>query len=262
MKRLTLTLALLLVGCVQSTGGQLVSFVLEGRGDPAVATGQPLRFTSGRGFDVTLTRAKVTVGAVYFNRQNPQSYTLEQSCVQTGVYTGEVRGGLTLDALDPTPQPFPVEGHGTDAQTLAAELWLTGGDILATDDQTPILDVEGVASQGGSTWPFSGVLTIGANRVVPPRNTALPGSNPLCQQRIVAPIAFETQLAQGSTVQVLVDPRAWFADVDFSSLAQVGARQYQFSNDGSSPRQADQALYNGLRAFVGPYRFTTPGTTP
>jgi hypothetical protein len=255
-------MVLVLSGCLQSTGGQLVSFALEGRGDPAVATGQPLHFTSGRGFDVTLVRAKVTVGAVYFNRQNPQSYTLEQSCVQTGVYSGEVRGGLTLDALDPTPQPFPVEGNGTDAQTLAAELWLTGGDILATDDQTPILDVAGVASQGGTTWPFTGLVTIGANRVVPPRNTALPGSSPLCQQRIVAPIAFSTQLAQGSTVQVLVDARAWFADVDFSSLEQVGPQQYQFSNDGSSSRQADQALYNGLRAFVGPYRFTTAGATP
>jgi hypothetical protein len=260
MKRLALLVVL--AGCVQSTGGQLVSFSLEGLGDPAVATGQPLHFTSGRGFDVTLARAKVTVGAVYFNRQNPQSYTLEQSCVQTGVYTGEVRGGLVIDALDPTPQPFPVEGNGTDAQTLAAELWLTGGDILASDDSTTILDVEGLASQGGTDWPFTGQLTIGANRVIPPRNTALPGSNPLCQQRIVAPVGFSTQLAQGGTVQLLVDPRAWFADVDFASLEQVAPQQYQFSNDGSSSRQADKALYNGLRAFVGPYRFTTKGVSP
>jgi hypothetical protein len=90
----------------------------------------------------------------------------------------------------------------------------------------------------------------------------LPGSNPLCQQRIVAPVGFSTQLAQGGTVQLLVDPRAWFADVDFASLEQVAPQQYQFSNDGSSSRQADKALYNGLRAFVGPYRFTTKGVSP
>jgi hypothetical protein len=254
MKR-AIVLALLSAGCVQSTGGQLVSFSLEGGGDPQVINGGPLSFTSGQGFDVTLTRAKLTVGAVYFNRQNPQSYTLEQSCVQSGVYSGEVRGGLTIDALDPTPRAFPIEGHGTDAQTLAAELWLTGGDLLAADDQTVMLDVAGNASRGGTQWPFTGQLTIGANRVIPPRNTALPGSNPLCAQRIVAPISFEHRLAPGDHVQLLVDPRAWFASVDFSALEQVAPGQYAFSNDGSSSRQPDKALFNGLRASFGPYRF-------
>ncbi len=253
-----LPLALLGLSCVQSTGGQLVSFSLEGRGDPQVVSGGPLTFTSGQGFDVTLTRAKLTVGAVYFNRQNPQSYTLEQSCVQTGVYSGEVRGGLVIDALDPTPRAFPIEGHGTDAQTLAAELWLTGGDLLASDDQTLILDVAGTASRDGAQWPFTGQLTIGANRVIPPRNTALPGSNPLCAQRLVAPISFEHRFGQGDLVQLVVDPRAWFASVDFSALEQVAPGQFAFSNEGSSSRQPDKALFNGLRASFGPYRFVVP----
>lgn len=246
------------VACVPSTGGNLVGFTLEAGGDPRVVNGGPLTFHSPRGFDVTLTRAQLKVGGVYFNQQNPQNYTLEASCVQPGIYTGEVRAGLTLNLLDPTPQPFPVQGNGTDRPTLAAELWLTGtGDVLAEEDRTVILDLAGTASRGMDHWPFDAALTIGSNRAIPPRNPALPGSNPLCQQRIVAPIPFEATLADQGTVRLWVDPRAYFASVDFSALTRVQDLPvlYRFSNDGESTVQPDRALYSGLRAAVGPYRF-------
>jgi hypothetical protein len=257
MTRSLACLALVLSACVQTTGGALVSFDAIAQGDPAVVDGGPLTFTSPAGFEVTLTRARLTVGALYLNQQNPQSYTLEQSCIQDGIYSGEVRGGLTVDALSPLPQPFPTRGNGTDAQTLAAELWLTGGDIDADTDRTVLLDVAGTATRGAETFPFEAQLTISGNRVTPPRNPALPGSNPLCRQRIVSPIPFEARLAEGSQVALRVDPRAWFDAVDFSTLTRTSDSPlaYRFIDDQSSSSQADKALFAALRSAVGPYRF-------
>ncbi len=252
-----LLLALLAAsGCIQSTGGNLVTFEAQAFGDPAVVNGGPLSFTSPRGYGVTLTRAQVTFGALYLNQQNPKNYTTEQACIQEGIYSGEVRGGLTVNALSPVPANFPVAGHGTDAPTRAAELWLTGGDLLADDDDTVLLDVAGVATRGAAQFPFEGRLTIGTNRVAPPRNPALPGSNPLCRQRIVSPIAFDAALTEGATVAVVIDPRAWFSSVDFAELTPVSDTPllYRFVDDQASPAQPDKALYSALRSASGPYR--------
>lgn len=245
-----------LSGCVQSTGGSLVSFHAQAAGDPAVVTGQALTFETPAGYQVTLTRAEVHVGAVYLNQENPQSYTLEESCVQEGIYSGEVRGGVTVDALSPTPVGFPVEGNGTDALTRAAELWLTGGDVFADSDPTVLLAVEGTARRGLDSWPFSGAVTIGQNRVIPPRNPALPGSNPLCRQRIVGPIPFEATLTAGSTLSLFIDPRAFFTSVDFAGLTESGTTPgtYVFVDDGDSAAQPDKALFNALKSAVGPWR--------
>jgi hypothetical protein len=256
-KTLLAAFALLLGGCLQTTGGRIVAFQAQASGDALVVTGGPLAFTTPRGFDVTLRRAELTVGAVYLNQQNPQNYSLEQSCIQEGIYSGEVRGGRTIDALSPTPQAFPVVGNGTDALTRAAELWLTGGDLLADSDPTVVLQVAGVAARGAQSYPFEGAITISGNRVLPPRNPALPGSNPLCRQRIVSPIPFEVRLAEGGTLWLQVDPRAWFASVDFAELVKVGDSPllYRFTDDASSSAQPDKALYSALRSAVGPYRF-------
>ena len=251
-----LFLLLFVSGCVQTTGGSLVSFHAQASGDPAVVNGGALTFDTPAGFAVTLTRARVHVGALYLNQQNPQSYSLEESCVQDGIYSGEVRGGLTVDALSPTAVDFPVEGNGTDALTRAAELWLTGGDVFADSDPTVLLEVEGTARRGADAWPFSGSVTIGQNRAIPPRNPALPGSNPLCRQRIVGPVPFEATLTEGSTLSLFVDPRAFFASVDFSALTESTARPgtFVFVDDNASDAQPDKALYNALRSAVGPWR--------
>ncbi|MEW6435337.1 MAG: hypothetical protein AB1730_27905 [Myxococcota bacterium] len=258
MKRaLPFLAALAALGCIQTTGGRIVAFEARASGDSSVVTGGPLAFTTPAGFDVTLTRAQLFVGALYFSQQNPQNYTLETSCVQPGVYTGEVRGAVRVDALSASPVPFPVAGNGTTAPTRAAELWLTGGDVEADVDKTVVLEVAGTATRGADSYPFEGRVTISQNRVVPPRNPALPGSNPLCQQRIIAPIPFDAELAEGATVSLYVDPRAWFASVDFSTLTKVSDAppSYRFEDSSTSSAQADKALFNGLRSAVGPYRF-------
>lgn len=258
MKRLALLV--LLSGCVDSTGNALVTFTATAGAAPDVgaAQGQPLRFTTPRGFDVTLTTARVFVGAMYFSTVEPMtaSGSLEAPCVAPGITTGEVRGGLEVDALDPTPQPFPVDGFGSDLPTRSASLWLTNGDVNASDERLVVLRVEGVATRGAETYPFTGSLRIGSNRVTPPRNPALPSSNPLCEQRIVTPIAFDTTLSQGATVRLFVDPRAFFASVNFATLEQVSTLPpaFRFRDDAATAEQADTALFNALRANAGPYR--------
>ena len=252
MKRLALFAVLMFTACIQTTGGNVVSFDAFARGSSESAA----PFTTPSGFEVTLARANLTVGALYLNQQNPQSYTLEQACIQEGIYSGEVRGGVVVNGLSDEAQPFPVKGNGTDALTRAAELWLTGGDILATDDKTVILDVAGTATRGADSFPFDARFTIGSNRQVPPRNSALPGSNPLCRQRIVSPVPFEATLHEGSAVTLIIDPRQWFAAVDFSGLQKVSDTPllYRFTDSQDSSAQPDKALFNALRSAQGPYR--------
>lgn len=250
-----LATALLLAGCSGTTGEHLVRFNLEAQGPGDAVAGQPYRFITPRGAEVTLTRARLFVGAVYFNQTNPAGWAQESSCTLPGVYTGEVRGSLTIDALDPTPQPFSVPGNGTSMPTQAAELWLTAQDITADDEKTVVLEVAGEAVTGMQRWPFEAGITIGVNRRVPPRNPALPGSNTLCQQRIVTPIAFETVFTEGGTVRLTVDPKAWFSSVDFASLKPSPAdpSRYRFVDAVEGAGQPDAALFNALRAAQGPY---------
>ncbi len=237
-------------GCIETTGGDLVTFHAQARGVPEAA--QP--FTTAAGYEVTLSRTRVHVGALYFNQQNPQSYTQEQACVQDGIYSGEVRGGLDVDALSATAQPFPVEGNGTDTLTRTGTVWLTGGDVLADDDPTVVLDVAGTATGDAGVFPFEGRFTIGANRKIPPRNPALPSSNPLCAQRIVGPIAMNDAFTNGGTVTLVVDARAFFTAVDFSTLTPDGGA-YVFIDSQDSSAQADLNLFSALRSAGAPYHF-------
>jgi hypothetical protein len=240
---------LIVTGCGQTTGGSLVAFRAEAVGTPAAAS-----FTSGRGYAVTLSRAELFVGAIYLNQSNPADWALETACTLPGIYSGEVRGGLNIDALSGAPQPFQAAGNGTDSPVRAGELWLSDGDVNAPDSHAIVLDVEGVASRAGMSWPFTGKFTIGANRKQPPRDAALPGSRPICKERIVSPIPAELTLAEGGTLVLVVDPRTWFASVEFSEL--TGA---QLIDDTAAAGQPDIALYNGLKAAKGPYRFEWRG---
>ena len=155
-----------------------------------------------------------------------------------------------VDALSATPQSFPVLGNGTDRPVKAAELWLTYGDINDESAGGPVLEVQGVATKDGQTWPFTGTFTIGANRKLAPRDPALPGSRPICKERIVSPIPTELTLGAGGTVVLQVDPRAWFASVEFSEL--LGGT---FVDSHQTAAQPDRALFDGMKAAKGPYLF-------
>lgn len=246
------TMAVLCAGCVETTGGDMVTFRALAAG-PADAT-SPLPFSTG-GFGVTLRRARLHVGAVYLNESAPISVSQETSCLLPGLYAAQVTASVEVDLLSPEPVAFPEFGRGNSRPAVSGEVWLTGGDINASDDNTVILDVAGTASRDGVDWPFDGVLTIGSNRAITVKDPALPGSNPICKQRIVSPIPTDVTLASGGTLTLRIDPRGMFSNVDFSQLEQARASPLLYRFADETDGQPNVNLYKGLRARLGVYRF-------
>jgi hypothetical protein len=252
MKR-TILLALLLASCGGTTGSRLVTFQARA-GGPADATGSTLSFSTAIGYQVTLTRAHLLVGAVYLNQSVPTSGAAATGCVQPGIYVAEAFGPVTLDLLSAGLQPFPAFGEGTETPARTAEVWLTSGDVNAPTDPTVILDVAGTATRSGSSFPFQGTVTISANRAIPPVNPALPGSNPICKQRIVTPILIDLTPTDGGSLTVRIDPRSMFQTVDFATLQPVspGSTTLLIPDTNAG---AGQSLFKGL-VSTAPYQFT------
>jgi hypothetical protein len=250
MRAWVLSVALLASGCVGSTGGDSFEFEASASG-PAASTGDAYSFVSGRGYAVTLSRARVHVGAVYLNRSRATSVASDTSCTLAGIYVAEVTSGLDVDALSPEPQPFPVLGQGIAEAAYTGEVWLTSGDVNASSDPRVVLDVAGTAERDGQSYPFEAALTIGANRLETPPNPALPGAKPICKQRIVSPIPVSTVPSRSGRLQLRIDPAGWFGNVDFSTLAADSDGVFRF--DDESATQASANLYAGLRASTGTY---------
>lgn len=250
MRWLARSLALCLValaGCGDTTGSALVTF--------AAVAGGPLEgvgpFTTGLGYDVTLDRARLHVGAVYLNQTVPTSGAQGTSCVLPGVYVAEVFGPVDVDLLSPEVVPFPTAGEGTQTEAKAAEVWLTGGDIDALDDPTVIFDVAGTATRAGASYPFTASVSIGKNRAVPVQNPALPGAYPICRKRIVSPIPVDLVPTDGGTLELRVDPRGAFNGVDFAALEPTGG-VYVVPDEAGG---VGGALFKGLYSNAGVYAF-------
>ena len=251
-----LALGVALAGCAGDTGGQTVRFPVAAAGPADATPGGPLVFTSGD-FTVTLTEARLHVGAVYLNQAAPASGAQATDCYLPGTYVGQETAGLDVDLLDPAPQPFPQPALGvTEPPALAEQIWLTSGDINAADDPTPILQVAGAAESPAGMFPFEGTVTIGANHL-PASGGAPGGGDSICRQRIVSPIQQPVTLRQQGGLLLRIDPRLLFVDVDFSQLSPDPATGvYTFSDDPRAPDYAPAAqnLYANLRS-VGPYQF-------
>lgn len=253
----SLTLALSLSACTGTTGGDLLTFDAFAAGPEGAVKGQPYSFTSSRGYDVTLTKAELHVGALYLNRSRASSVSSDTSCQLPGIYVAEVTQGLDFDLLDPDPTPFPEQGTSTTDHASTAEVWLFGGsDVNDPGDSTRILDLAGTAEKGGESYPFEAKITIGDNRVIPAPSDALPGANPLCKQRIVSPIPVDLTASEGQSLVLRVDPRAFFANVEISAVEKASDDPplYRFRDDGDDA--PSRALYSGLRAAIGPYSVT------
>jgi hypothetical protein len=232
--RYALAIALSAAGCSGTTGSNLVTFTARAGGPADATAGGPLEFDSGSIYHVSLTQASFHFGAIYLNRSVPVSGAAEAPCVLPGVYVGQAFGpcnengvcGVDLDLLSPELTTFSVTGEGTADEAKVAEVWLTSGDINAATDLTPVLIAAGTASRSGQLWPFRATVTIGANRQIPVQNPSMPGSNPICKERIVTPICLDPMvkcqdgftLGNGGTLDLRVDPRPMFDNVDFAAL--------------------------------------------
>jgi hypothetical protein len=249
-------LALLCAACGGSTGSDLVVFQAQAAGPEGAAA--PFAFDTGAGFHVSLARARLHIGAIYLNTTVPSSGGAATSCVSSsGFYVAQTFGPITVDLLSPSPQPFPGTGEGTETAARTAEVWLTGGDVNAPVDPTAILDVAGTATRGTDTWPFTGIITISSNRAVPVANPTLPGSNPICKQRIVTPILINLTPTNGGVLTIRIDPRGIFQAVDFTSLGASGAIAPLTIPDTQAG--AGQALFKGLLSNAGVYQFNWEG---
>jgi hypothetical protein len=250
-----------LTGCVGTTGGDLVTFNAAAAGPADAMKGQDytLPKLTGRGYEVTLHEAILHVGAVYLNSAIPVSGAEDTVCVLNGLYVAQVTGGsdgggLDVNVLDPTPQAFPGQGEGIASRAIVGEVWLMHGDVNATGDTTPILQVQGSANKDGKTYPFQGSLTIDANRVPTITNPATPGASPVCKQRIASPILLDNGVTQditpkdGGSLLLRIDPSGWFTNVDFAALTNG-----MFAD--ASTDQPSTNLYLALHARTGVYDF-------
>lgn len=248
-----LLLGLAAAGC-ETTGGATVTFAAAAAG-PTDARGGELEFVNGLGYHVVLTKAVLHIGALYLNQSVPSSGSQGTACVLPGIYVGEVLTGLDVDALNPAPQPFPVPGEAIALPARAGEVWLTGGDINTIDDFTVILDAEGSADRAGASYPFSASLTIGRNRLIATSDPALPSAHPICKQRIVSPVPVDFTPGPGGSLLLRVDPRGWFASVDFSKVPQISQNPAIYAFDDAPTGPADVSVYAGLHSRTGVYDF-------
>jgi hypothetical protein len=254
----------LLASCTGTTGYQLVSFYAVGEGAADSQPGQPYTFTSDR-FQISLTKAVLHVGAMYLNQSLPTSGAAESTCTLPGTYVGEVRSERDIDMLDPSPQPF-LPGDGSTIPAAVGQVWLSGPDVNSMAEQTApqtilpaVLLVEGTAidTTDAQAFPFAGSVSIKPGCAAPDK--ALPGTNPICEQRIVSQIRVDITLSQSGTLILHLDPKPLFAKVDFSEFSAPFSKDpllYGFQDKG--PCDTDQPsvkLYENLRASGPVYQF-------
>jgi hypothetical protein len=242
--------------CGGTTGSDLFTFSAAAAGPEGADPSRPFTFTSGRGYDVTLTTARLHIGALYLNRVRATPGAQATACVLPGTYVAQITRGLDVDLLSAAPQPFPEVGEALSERAYTAEVWLTGGDVNEADTGVAIFTVTGTAAKNAAAYPFDGAVTIGRNRAVRSSDPAQPGANPICKQRIVSPIAVDITPRRDGRLVVRADPRAFLTDVDFAALGEPSGVPPRYRFEDASARAPDRALYERLRATRGSYTFS------
>ena len=115
----------------------MVDFDAAAAGPADAQTRSALEFDNSTGWHVSLTTARLHVGAVYLEETLPVSGSGATNCYLPGTYVAQITDGLDVDLLSSTPQNFPTRGHGTTLFALAAQVWLTDG-LVDTATQPPI----------------------------------------------------------------------------------------------------------------------------
>jgi len=218
------------VACNGTTGDQLITFSASAAGVKGASEPFTTYDESGNpAYSVTLTRASMYLGALYFDESPPSTGFDTPTCITPDIYAAQVPGGLELDLLSPQPQAFTTPGNGSADTALSWDIWLTNGDVNATANLgVHIVDLLGVATRLSDMKPFSfaaivtinGVLEGAGARLQQSSAPGLPGQYPICKQRILAlDLARGLGFYRGGTLNVTVDPRQWLltSNIDFAS---------------------------------------------
>jgi hypothetical protein len=255
-----MALALVLVACVGTTGGEVIDFPVAAVGADG-AGGRD--FSNDRGWHVVLTKAVLRVGAIYLTQVEPVSGSQPTPCELPGTYVAQLTTGMAVDLLAPAPQRFPALAHGTTLEALSGQVWLSGDadhDLDQVDDTTPVLEIAGTADKAGVVRPFSGTITIAENRA--PADGALAGAGTICKQRIVSPIPTQLTIRHDGGLLLRIDPRALFVNVDFGALPPSAGGTFVFSDDPSQTDQPSTNLYANLHATGSLFTFEWSGALP
>jgi hypothetical protein len=235
---------IILAGCVDTTGGDLVSlpFVAGGAGSSAP-------FTTPTGWSVTLDHALIAAGPFYFNVDPPSTDEF-----RSGVVIIQATEQMVIDALDPTLRDVTGGANGETGSAVAVEIGLLPPDSsnqLAQPDAAETLGggfayVSGTATMGSASVPFAGQVVVDQTLVTP--------TEPLADlQRIRgASVALMfTDAAQ--QLELRIDPTHWFDQSDFSQIA-TGAPPiggYSWTVDTTFAAQ----LLEGVKSETGVYLF-------
>jgi hypothetical protein len=259
--QITLLLSVLAApACAGTTGDRVFDFEAAASGPKDAVQGEPLSFQGSRGWQVTLTTARLHVGALYLADAMPVSGAQATSCILPGSYVAQVVQGREIDLLSSDPQAFPTLGRGTTIDARAGQVWLTAGDVNLADTPAPpkvILVLQGSAQRESELRPFKAKLTIASNRVKASSGAA--GGSPICKERIVSPIPISLRIQEGGGLWLRVDPRRLFTNVDLGALEKNG-EVYVFKDDSSDQPSAN--LYNNLKQAGELYEFSWAAELP
>ncbi len=213
-----------LVGCVGDTGGARGTFSTVARS--ALAPDEA-RWEDD-GWSVELTEAACAVGPIYLWSGASRLQGGVANDFEHGFLRGEVTEQAAVDLLARDmvagDEVAVGEGRAIAGEARSAELWLAPPEGAAADAlEGAGFRVAGTAqTAGGEPLRFAGTLTLDDALFSDPSTTAT-------EQRKVRGIPFMAEdgevavLADGGTVLVEIDPRAWLDGADWSSLEALPA---------------------------------------
>ncbi|MBX3226980.1 MAG: hypothetical protein KIT84_41030 [Labilithrix sp.] len=258
------------VGC-GSTGSKRFAFEARAGGIERDSA-EPYTFTNPKGWEVTLTRADVTIGPVYVNVLAPlrQAAMLLRLLPEAraddlhlgeGRVVGEVLGQVSFDALSPALVPFGATGTITEEQVRTADIWFwppPGTAAETTNIDAPSVDLAGEAARGAERVRFRGTLIFDeawASDAQPGERSALP----MTEIRKVRGVPASFFPTEGGALEIRVDVRALFRGADFTSLAaspedEDGTKILVQSKRGKlTTDQVMRNVFQGLRSSSGTY---------
>ena len=269
--------------CEGVTGSRRIAFSLAAQG--VAEASKP--FVTCSGWRITLSSVRMALGPVYFNVAPPLSGPTGALCqapratprtkrppsllqrvsdallpaahadetadhLAGGRTIAQVTSRVLLDVLSPTPMEVGA-GDGTDEHALTAEVGLWPSDAAGQSASLPdraVVEVLGQAERASLVVPF-------LVRVILDEQAAVGQSLGTLRtaRRLTADVDFSrVQEGQANRVLLRVDPREWFAQADFTAVADRPREQGRVILMPTD--QVYRVLREGLRLTQGVYLFS------